>query len=147
MSRGKSTKLKPFEKLLTVMVTGNPITVGEIDATLGKEIYMYRISTYIWHIKTMANGVVKTIKDGRKVAAYQLMNVEEIKGYLNRTGVAKSGYAPGLVEKKPSISKLADLSAKPVKAPKAKIVKVKVPSKAKVDLGVEVIEVTEVTEV
>jgi hypothetical protein len=147
MARGKSTKLKPFEKLLTVMVSGNPVTIEEIDATLGKEIYMYRISTYIWHIKTMANGVVKTIKDGRKVAAYQLMNVEEIKGYLNRTGVAKSGYTPGQVEKKPSISKLADLSAKPVKTPKAKTVKVKVPSKAKVDLGVEVVEVTEVTEV
>ena len=77
MARGKSTKLKPFQKLLTVMVSGKPVTVDEIDTLLGKEIYMYRFSTYMWHIKTNANGVVKSIKDGRKVTAYQLMNRDE----------------------------------------------------------------------
>ena len=33
MARGKSSKLKPFEKLLTIMVSGKPVTVEEIDAT------------------------------------------------------------------------------------------------------------------
>jgi hypothetical protein len=143
MARGKSTKLKPFQKLLTIMASGNEVTVEEIDATLGKEIYMYRLSTYMWHIKTNANGVVKAIKDGRKVVAYQIINVKEIKEYMNRVGINSSNYVPGTVEKKPSIAKLADLNSKPVKA---KMVKVKVPSKTKVDLGVEEIEVTEITE-
>lgn len=153
MARGKSVKLKPFEKLLTIMVSGKPVTVEEIDATLGKEIYMYRLSTYMWHIKTMANGVVKAIKDGRRVTAYQLINVEDIKKYLDMTGISKSGFTPGAVEKKPSISKLADLKATPVTAPavakapkKAKAVKVKVPPKAHIDLGVADIEVEEITE-
>ena len=123
MPRGKSTKLKPFQKLLTVLVSGKPVTVEEIETTLGKEIYMYRLSTYIWHIKTQANGVVKAIKDGRKVSAYQIVNVSEVKEYLNRVGVTKAGYVPGQVEKKPSISKLADLGAKP----KAKAKKVSEP--------------------
>ena len=69
MARGKSTKLKPFQKLLTVMITGKPVTVAEIEATLGMEIYMYRLSTYMWHIKTKADGVVKAIKDGRKAVS------------------------------------------------------------------------------
>jgi hypothetical protein len=99
MARGKSNKLKPFEKLLTVMVTGKPVTIEEIDATLGQEIHMYRLSTYIWHIKTHANGVVKAIKDGRKVAAYQLVNVDEVKEFLNRTGVSKSNFVPGQTTK------------------------------------------------
>jgi hypothetical protein len=115
MSRGKSTKLKPFEKLLTIMVSGKPITVEEIDATLGKEIYMYRLSTYMWHIKTNANGVVKSIKDGRKVTAYQIINVADVKDYLKRTGVDAVKFVPGEFEKKPSVAKLADLKAKPVK--------------------------------
>jgi hypothetical protein len=149
MPRGKSTKLKPFEKLLMIMKSGNPVTIEEIDATLGKEIYMYRLSTYMWHIKTNANGVVKAIKDGRKVTAYQIINVKEVEEYLKRTGVAKSGFVPGQIEKKPSIAKLADLKAKP--APKAKVKKTKkvevvVPSNAAIETSTDEIIITEVTE-
>lgn len=91
----KNVKLKPFEKLLVAaLITGKPVTKEEIDALLGNEIYMYRISTYIWHIKTIANGVVKVIKDGRKVSGYQLVNVDEVRGYLKRVGVLDAGYVP-----------------------------------------------------
>lgn len=91
----KNVKLKPFEKLLVAaLITGKPVTKEEIDALLGNEIYMYRISTYIWHIKTIANGIVKVIKDGRKVSGYQLVNVDEVRGYLKRVGVLDAGYVP-----------------------------------------------------
>jgi hypothetical protein len=109
MSR-KSTKLQPFQKLLTVMVSGKPVTIDEIDATLGKEIYMYRLSTYIWHIKTFANGIVKPTKDGRKVTAYQIVNVDEIKEYMKRVGIDSANFTAGSKVKKPSQSKLAKLS-------------------------------------
>lgn len=137
MARGPSSKLKPFQKLLTIMASGKEVTVEEIDALLGKEIYMYRLSTYMWHIKTNANGVVKAIKDGRKVSAYQIMNVKEIKEYMNRVGITAANYVPGKIEKKPSVAKLADLNAKPVakKVKKSKPVEV-----------VEELVVTEVTE-
>lgn len=120
MARGKSNKLKPFEKLLLIMRNGNPITIEEIDATLGKEIYMYRISTYMWHIKTNANGVVKAIKDGRKVTAYQIVNVKEIEDYLKRTGVTKAGFTPGQVDKKPSVAKSVVTQTKPAVVSKVK---------------------------
>ena len=140
MARGKSSKLKPFEKLMTIMSSGKPVTVEEIDATLGKEIYMYRLSTYMWHIKVHANGVVKAIKDGRKVTAYQIINVDEVKKFLDRTGVSKAGFVPGAIEKKPSISKLSDLKAVPV-AKKAKVTKTK-----EVEVVADEITVTEITE-
>jgi hypothetical protein len=98
------------------MVSGKPVTIEEIDATLGSEIYMYRLSTYIWHIKTIANGVVKAIKDGRKVTAYQIINVEEVKSYMKRAGVLSANFVPGQTQKRPSISKLADLQADPLPA-------------------------------
>ena len=150
MARGKSSKLKPFEKLLTIMVSGKPVTIEEIDATLGKEIYMYRLSTYMWHIKVHANGVVRPVKDGRKVTAYQIVNVDEVKKFLDRTGVSKSGFVAGSIEKKPSVSKLADLKAVPV-AKKAKVTKTKdvevvVPSNAAIAVGAGEITVTEITE-
>lgn len=143
MARGKSTKLKPFQKLLTIMQTGKPVTIDEIDATLGKEIYMYRLSTYMWHIKTQANGTVKAIKDGRKVTAYQIINVDEVKEYMKRSGVTSANFTPGQTTKKPSIAKLSDLAAKPApkKAPAKKPAKPK-----KVEAQVDDVEVTEVIE-
>ena len=114
VTKTKTMKLKPFQKLLTLMISGKPVTVDEIDTLLGKEIYMYRLSTYIWHIKTVANGVVRAIKTGRKVTAYQLVNVDQVKDYMTRVGVTGSGFTPGAIVKKQSISKLADLNSKPV---------------------------------
>jgi len=96
------------------MISGKPVTIEEIDTLLGKEIYMYRLSTYIWHIKTVANGVVKAIKTGRKVTAYQVMNVDQVKEYMARVGITGSGFIPGVIVKKQSISKLSDLNSKPV---------------------------------
>jgi len=116
MARGKSNKLAPFEKLMTVMVTGKPVTKEEIEATLGNEIHMYRLSTYMWHIKVNANGVIKVIKEGRKAVAYQIMNPDEIKKYMNTTGINKSGFKPGQATKITRINKLADLNATPVVA-------------------------------
>lgn len=155
MARGKSTKLAPFQKLLTIMISGKPVSLEEMDTLLGKEIYMYRISTYMWHIKTMANGVVKSIKDGRRVTGYQLVNVKEVKEYMNRAGITASAFQPGSVEKKPSISKLADLAAtkisKPTKSKKKKPVadvpvKAEEPSEATVADDTDDIQVTEITE-
>ena len=144
MARGKSDKLAPFQKLLTVLVSGKPVTIDEIDTLLGEEIHMYRLSTYMWHIKTNANGVVKVIKEGRKAVAYQIMNPDEIKKYLNTTGVSKSGFKPGQATKvtkaktkpsvnTPKVTKLKDLGATPVVEKETPVVS-------------ETLEVTEVTE-
>ena len=119
----KAVKLKPFEKLLTVMVSGKPVTIEEIESTLGDEIHMYRLSTYIWHIKTFANGVVKAIKDGRKVTAYQITNVSEVKQYMKSAGVTAANFVPGQSQKITRGG--AKAAAKPVA--KAKVVKAKTP--------------------
>ena len=116
----KAIKLKPFQKLLTVMISGKPTTVEEIGALLGKEIQMYRLSTYIWHIKTNADGVVKAIKDGRKVTAYQIVNVPDVKKYMDRVGITKSGFVagtPAVAPKAAKVTKLKDLAATPVTKP------------------------------
>lgn len=140
MARGKSTKLAPWMKLATVMVSGNPVTVTEIDETLGKEIYMYKLSTYMWCIKSDAGGIIKVIKEGRKAVAYQLMNPKDVKSYMDRTGITKSGYTPGTSNKAPSICKLAklsDLGAVPIK--NSLVVEEK-----KTEVISEVLEVTEI---
>ena len=123
MAKSKNVKLKPFEKMLNVMLTGKPVTKEEFDALLGKEIMMYRISTYVWHIKTISKCVVKVIKDGRKVSAYQLVDVEKAREYLQTNGVLLS---------QPKVESLSELKAEP--------------EIQKVESKVEELEVTEITE-
>ena len=107
MAKTKNVKLKPFEKVLNIMLTGKPVSKEEIDALLGKEIMMYRISTYMWHIKTnpSANGAIKVVKDGRKVVGYQLINVAEMREYMNRIGILNT-------PTQDHVQKLEDLKAK-----------------------------------
>ena len=63
----------------------------------------------MWHIKTNANGIIRITKEGRKVTSYQLVNADEVKEYMRRTGILTSNFTPGDMIKKPSISKLDDL--------------------------------------
>jgi hypothetical protein len=135
----KVRKLHPFQKVLTIMIDGQPTMLDKIDALLGKEIFMYRISTYMWHIKTNANGVIRPIKDGRKVIGYQLCNVAEVTEYMKRNGVPTT-----YVQKQPAqptvapeaVTALSDLKAEPV-AKKTKTAK-----KAETTADMEVTEVT-----
>jgi len=80
------------------------------------------LSTYIWLMKTNANAVVKAIKNGRKITAYQVINVDEVKDYLKRVGA--TSFTPGQSQKivkaktkaapAPKVAKLKDLKAEPV---------------------------------
>jgi len=123
MARTKSGAMPPFVKLLTLLQEGNVVTKEEIEQKLGNEIYTYRLSTYVWDIKTHTNGVVKVVKNGRAVTGYQITNPQVVKDYLKLAGA--DSFVPGQTVLKPSTSKfanksvksLASLKAKPAKAP------------------------------
>lgn len=106
----KKVKLKPFQKMLNVMLSGKPVSKEQFETLLGDQIQMYRISTYIWHMKTNANAVVKVIKEGRKAVGYQICNVKEVKEYLKRSGTLLGNTTSPSTE----VTKLADLKAEPV---------------------------------
>ena len=126
MARIKKGTLKQYEKILTLMLNGQPLEVKQIQTLLGKEIEMYRISAYMLGIKYDYKGVIKTQKNGRNVLSYQLVNADEVKIEFEKK-------YPKLVNQ--SVTKLEDLNAKP-----AKVVK---PKKQKV---VEELKVEEITE-
>ena len=109
----KKIKLKPFQKMLNVMITGKPVSKEQFETLLGDQIQMYRISTYIWHMKTNANAVVKVIKEGCKAVGYQICNVSEVKEYLKRSGTL---LGKTTTETKPEVTKLADLEAEQIQS-------------------------------
>jgi hypothetical protein len=79
--------MRTYNKIAVVMKSGEPVTIEQFKQVFTNtkvEPVLYRLSTYIWNIKKNG-GVVKSIKDGRKVTAYQLLNGEE----FNSDGVYK----------------------------------------------------------
>ena len=107
MARGKQTDPKVWEKLLVTMISGKEISKEEVAATMSNELEVYRLSTYIWCIKAIGGGVIKAFKDGRKVTAYQLMNVDEMTKYLAKRGISTTVAKA----KTKSVKKLTDLGA------------------------------------
>ncbi len=97
----KQRKTRPFEKLLLVLLSGNAVTKAEIATLLnweeprGSKVRgpkIYNISSYIWDIKNIPQVkgetlVVRSVRDGKKVTAYQLVSVDLAKEYLKKRGL------------------------------------------------------------
>lgn len=74
--KGKQNR---HEKITVCLLSGNPVTVDEIKAVFKgtkQEALMYRLSSNIYSIRR-DGGVVKVIKTGKIVTAYQLINFKQ----------------------------------------------------------------------
>jgi len=72
-------KINRHEKITQVLLSGKPVTPDEIRAVFAgtdQEKVLYRLSTNIYNIRR-DGGIVKVIKDGRKVTGYQLVNFDQ----------------------------------------------------------------------
>lgn len=100
-------KVNRHEKITQVLLSGKPVTPDEIKAVFkgtNQEKVLYRLSTNIYNIRK-DGGIVKVIKDGRKVKAYQLVNYTEFNSdgrYIGSLNVAKPAQKP--VEKTESVT-------------------------------------------
>ena len=74
--KGKQNR---HEKITQVLLSGKPVSPDEITSVFkgtDQEGVLYRLSTNIYNIR-LDGGIVKVIKNGRKVQAYQLVNYTE----------------------------------------------------------------------
>jgi hypothetical protein len=103
------------DRLLMVLVNRKgAVSESDIAAEMQYDS-MYRISTEFWRLKKRG-AVIKTVRDGRKVAGYELVNVDEMKTYLNGKGFAS--FTPTKVAKTATSKAPAKTAAaKTVKAP------------------------------
>jgi hypothetical protein len=72
-------KINRHEKITQVLLSGKAVSPQEIaDVFKGtnQESVLYRLSTNIYNIRK-DGGIVKVIKNGRKVQGYQLVNYTE----------------------------------------------------------------------
>jgi hypothetical protein len=79
MNTIRKGKINRHEKITQVLLSGNPASPAEIASVFkgtDQEAVLYRLSTNIYNIRK-DGGIVKVIKEGRSVKAYQLMNYTE----------------------------------------------------------------------
>ena len=72
-------KVNRHEKITQVLLSGKPVSPAEIATVFegtDQAAVLYRLSTNIYNIRK-DGGIVKVIKDGRKVSAYQLVNFDQ----------------------------------------------------------------------
>ena len=89
-------KINRHEKITQVLLSGKPVSPDEIRAVFkgtDQEGVLYRLSTNIYNIRK-DGGIVKVIKDGRKVTAYQLVNYTEFDKNGRYVGAAQAAKTP-----------------------------------------------------
>lgn len=128
MARTRKNTLRPFQKIMKIMMDGKPLMKADLPKIFGEDFLMYKVSSYILDIKIFSGATVKVIKDGRKVVSYQMINPEKAKAYLEKIGKIDIDV--------PEIKSLSELNAQP------EVISTEDVSKSKV----EVLEVTEITE-
>ena len=102
-------KINRHEKITQVLLSGKAVSPDEIAAVFkgtDQESVLYRLSTNIYNIRK-DGGVVKVIKDGRKVSAYQLVNFTEFD---------KNGRYQGAVAKSAPVASVKPATVQPVTA-------------------------------
>ena len=88
-------KVNRHEKITQVLLSGKPVSPAEIATVFegtDQAAVLYRLSTNIYNIRK-DGGIVKVIKDGRKVTGYQLVNFDQFDA---------NGRYKGVVAKSPS---------------------------------------------
>lgn len=79
MNTIRKGKINRHEKITQVLLSGKPVSPDEIAKVFegtDQEAVLYRLSTNIYNIRK-DGGIVKVIKEGRAVKAYQLLNHTE----------------------------------------------------------------------
>jgi hypothetical protein len=145
--RTKPGKALRWERLLMALANGGPVTLQEIEDTMDYH-NMNRISCEIHIIKQKERGgVVKVHKQGRKVVAYELVNVQE----MIDKHLTPFNFSVTPIVGRDTINSLSDLNAEVDNAPSKlaqahAAVAVKSAAKKKVKAPVIEDEVTEITE-
>jgi hypothetical protein len=117
------------DRLLMVLVNRKGVVTEKDISSEMQYDSMYRISTEFWRLKKRG-AVIKTVRDGRKVSGYELVNVDEMKKYLNNKGFTSFTPArPVKTSKVATVKASTKIATAPAKA--AKTVKaVAAPAKA-----------------
>jgi len=114
------SKSNRWQKAIVVLTQGGVFSAEKLCEEMEYDC-VYRVSNVLLDTKIFAGAVIKSVRDGRKVVGYELVNIDEMKQLIASGAFASSATKavakPKTTTVKTAVAKTAK-AAKPVKAKK-----------------------------
>ena len=113
-------KSNRWQKAIVVLSQGGVFSAEKLCEEMEYDC-VYRVSNVLLDTKIFAGAIIKSVRDGRKVVGYELVNIDEMKQLIASGAFAASATKavakPKTTTVKTAVAKTAK-AAKPVKAKK-----------------------------
>ena len=109
-------KSNRWQKAIVVLSQGGVFSAEKLCEEMEYDC-VYRVSNVLLDTKIFAGAIIKSVRDGRKVVGYELVNIDEMK-QLIASGAFAATATKAVAKPKTATVKTAVKAAKPVKAKK-----------------------------
>lgn len=110
-------KSNRWQKAIVVLSQGGVFSAEKLCEEMEYDC-VYRVSNVLLDTKIFAGAIIKSVRDGRKVVGYELVNIDEMKQLIASGAFAASATKAVAKPKTTTVKTAVTKTAKPVKAKK-----------------------------
>ena len=110
-------KSNRWQKAIVVLSQGGDFSAEKLCEEMEYDC-VYRVSNVLLDTKIFAGAIIKSVRDGRKVVGYELVNIDEMKQLIASGAFAASATKAVAKPKTTTVKTAVTKTAKPVKAKK-----------------------------
>ena len=111
------SKSNRWQKAIVVLSQGGVFSAEKLCEEMQYDS-VYRVSNVLLDTKIFAGAIIKSVRDGRKVVGYELVNIDEMKQLIASGAFASSATKAVAKPKTTTVKTAVAKTAKPVKAKK-----------------------------
>jgi hypothetical protein len=111
------SKSNRWQKAIVVLSQGGVFSAEKLCEEMEYDC-VYRVSNVLLDTKIFAGAIIKSVRDGRKVVGYELVNIDEMKQLIASGAFASSATKAVAKPKTTTVKTAVTKAAKPVKAKK-----------------------------
>jgi hypothetical protein len=110
-------KSNRWQKAIIVLSQGGVFSAEKLCKEMGYDC-VYRVSNVLLDTKIFAGAIIKSVRDGRKVVGYELVNIDEMKQLIASGAFSATATKAVAKPKTTTVKTAVTKTAKPVKAKK-----------------------------
>jgi hypothetical protein len=111
------SKSNRWQKAIVVLSQGGVFSAEKLCEEMEYDC-VYRVSNVLLDTKIFAGAIIKSVRDGRKVVGYELVNIDEMKQLIASGAFAATATKAVAKPKTTTVKTAVAKTAKPVKAKK-----------------------------
>jgi tRNA G37 N-methylase Trm5 len=111
------SKSNRWQKAIVVLSQGGVFSAEKLCEEMEYDC-VYRVSNVLLDTKIFAGAIIKSVRDGRKVVGYELVNIDEMKQLIASGAFASSATKAVAKPKTATVKTAVVKTTKPVKAKK-----------------------------